>query len=529
MAQLRFDQLSEMDREQLRALTREELEELTWQLVEVARSLADKAKQNSTNSSRPPSSDDPYRRRDQRQQARNDTANRGDDTGDGDGGPPSSAVTGRKPAKPAGKRPGMPGFWRRQPMVVTCDVDHDAAVCAACGAVLGPAQRCRQDSAHYVYDLERSAMALQISAARHRYFAGRCACGHETIARPGTGRCSEIEGRRRNLQLTERCLVGPMLASFIAVLSIRFRLSRQKIQEFLNDWLGLELGTASIDRCIREFGLACEPVVEDLVEEIRRAEVVHLDETPWYQRGVLLWLWVAVSATTVVFHIGSRAKQELAALIGEAFLGWLVTDGYGAYRDHPRRQRCLAHLIRKAVALAEGYYRPGSGFGRDIARDLRSLIEKVAAGDSDASIKRLLARLKRNCQCNRYEVEDKVRALAREILNDLCGRPRKVQGLSPLASVAPRLCAVSPVRSLLAGRWPGVRRHNRAAPARHRALLPSRCFPGWRAGCPATSESGPACPRASAQRQPTVALACADRQAGGFGQRPAALSPRPSE
>jgi hypothetical protein len=26
-------------------------------------------------------------------------------------------------------------------------------------------------------------------------------------------------------------------------------------------------------------------VVEELVEEIRRAEVVHLDETPWYQRG----------------------------------------------------------------------------------------------------------------------------------------------------------------------------------------------------------------------------------------------------
>ena len=171
-------------------------------------------------------------------------------------------------------------------MVVSCDIDHDAAVCAVCGATLGAARRCRQDSAHYVYDLERTAMALQISAARHRYFVGRCACGHETIARPGVGRCSEIEGRRRNLQLTERCLVGPALASFIAILSLRFRLSRQKIQEFLADWLGLELGTASIDRCIREFGLACEPVVEDLVAEIRSAEIVHLDETPWYQRGV---------------------------------------------------------------------------------------------------------------------------------------------------------------------------------------------------------------------------------------------------
>jgi len=38
----------------------------------------------------------------------------------------------------------------------------------------------------------------------------------------------------------------------------------------------------------------------------------------------------------VVFHIGAYATR------------------YGAYRDHPRRQRCLAHLIRKALALAEG-------------------------------------------------------------------------------------------------------------------------------------------------------------------------------
>lgn len=145
-------------------------------------------------------------------------------------------------------------------------------------------------------------------------------------------------------------------------------------------------------------------------------------ETPWYEKGTLRWLWVVVTSAAVVFHIGSRRKEELAALIGDAFLGWLVTDGYGAYRNHPRRQRCLAHLIRKAVALAGGYYGAGCGFGSDLARDLRRLIEKVAEGGHEgaagAAIDRLLARIKWNCECNRYQVEEKVRALAREILND---------------------------------------------------------------------------------------------------------------
>jgi hypothetical protein len=70
------------------------------------------------------------------------------------------------------------------------------------------------------------------------------------------------------------------------------------------------------------------------------------------------------------------------------------------------------------MALAEGYYGPGSAFGRDLVRDLRRLIERVRDGDNDAAVERLLARIKWNCQCNKYEIEQKVRALAREILTD---------------------------------------------------------------------------------------------------------------
>jgi hypothetical protein len=35
-----------------------------------------------------------------------------------------------------------------------------------------------------------------------------------------------------------RRLVGPGLATLIVALSLRFRLSRARIQEFLDDWLG---------------------------------------------------------------------------------------------------------------------------------------------------------------------------------------------------------------------------------------------------------------------------------------------------
>ncbi len=37
-------------------------------------------------------------------------------------------------------------------------------------------------------------------------------------------------------------------------------MSRPKIREFLHDWAKVELSVGTLDRCIREAGIACAPV-----------------------------------------------------------------------------------------------------------------------------------------------------------------------------------------------------------------------------------------------------------------------------
>lgn len=143
-----------------------------------------------------------------------------------------------------------------------------------------------------------------------------------------------------------------------------------KIQEFLMDWTLYELGTGTIDCCIREVGIACVPVVEKLVEQLQQADILHLDETHWYESGKLHWLWVAVKTKTAVFHLGSRRKEELSHLVQEAFMGWLVSDGYAVYRSHPKRQRCVAHLIRKAVAITGAINQKAAQIGQWILKEL---------------------------------------------------------------------------------------------------------------------------------------------------------------
>ena len=404
----------------LTKLSREEIEAWGRRGWKTAHTLDNQLNQDSTNSSRPPSSDNPYKRAERR-------GHKADGEASAVSGAEVSAPAKTKSGKRPGKQPGAPGFWRTQPLIATAaDINHVPPPCGCC-ANSGGDEKPRQSSqrkvgAHFVYELERGQMGLQITMTKHCYYAVAWACGCETVAQPGIGLRSEIEGRKRDLIMSERGMVGPMLATFIAALSLRHNQSRTKIAEFLKDWLGLELSEGTIDRCVHEFGCASEPVVEELLKEVQAAEVVNLDETPWWQNGVLLWMWVAVTSTAVVYHIGSRRKEELVKLIGEAFFGWIVSDGYVAYRDHARRQRCLAHLIRKALGLAEGADEDGARFGKHLMRDLRRLIKEVAesdgaAGDSQA-IKRLMTRIKWNCQCNQYEVEEKVRRLAREILND---------------------------------------------------------------------------------------------------------------
>ena len=271
---------------------------------------------------------------------------------------------------------------------------------------------------HHVLELERTDQGLKIVCQLHHYYRSTCSCGHQSQSQPGVGITSKVEGRSRDLKLTEYVLVGANLASLIASLGVRYRLSRVKIQEFLHDWLGVELSVGTIDRCIREAGIACEPVVEELLDQLQQAEIVHVDETPWYQKGKLYWLWVAITSQIAVFRIAPRTKEEFQHLVQEAFMGWLISDGYGAYRHRKRRQRCLAHLIRKAIGIAESVNSSTARIGQLILTDLKDFIRALSEGKTRRELDKIIRSLRGACYLGKRVKHEKLQALAKEILND---------------------------------------------------------------------------------------------------------------
>jgi IS1 family transposase len=427
MARLRKSDLEQMDETYFESLEPKRLVEVAKNLYELAVEQLEKLEQNSKNSSRPPSTDNPYQSSASASPAETvavlpteekvgaekeeaETANQEQ---------PIPANTKGFGKRTAGKQPGAKGQWRNQPLRAGEMIAHRPETCTACNAELELSNQAEKPyMGYYQFELVPQEQGFKIICYLHHYYGATCSCGHHSQAIPGRGDCSELEGRKIQLQLQEYTLIGPMLATFIASLSVRYRLSRVKIQEFLQDWGGIALSIGSIDSSIRAAGLACSPVVEDLIGQLQQAEILHLDETTWYESGRLCWLWVAVNSTTAVFLIGARTKEALLKIVGTAFVGWLISDGYGAYRWYEHRQRCLAHLIRKALAITQAVDAEAKQIAQWLLDEMRELIHQLATAASDDAEDPGTIRLHKVTQLAQSSEHVKLKALANEILND---------------------------------------------------------------------------------------------------------------
>ena len=164
---------------------------------------------------------------------------------------------------------------------------------------------------------------------------------------------------------------------------------------------------------------------EPLANDMRDSGVLHIDETSWRERSTLLWLWVFTTRTTVVFWIGWRTSEILENVLGEGYEGWLMSDGYNAYRRFLKRCRCWAHLLRKAQGLVECLDSEAQHFGRqtvDVLDTLMAAIRTARDNPPDTGLSRLYGDLLENyrLECERMSLftHTKARALAVEMLND---------------------------------------------------------------------------------------------------------------
>lgn len=432
--------LQQLDEDAVRCLPEAGLRHLALTLLADLKEARERLAQHPLNSSRPPSSRPPWERGAPAEKAAppetvpapEPPATAPESPPDAEGpeaAAPPPAATAMRPAvkRQPGKQVGAPGVGRTQVLTAHTTAEHRPAVCACCGQALSATAPAVSYTGLQSLDLawgDPAAPGLRLRVVDHRYLDVTCPCGHRTRAQPAQG---EVEPALGTVALREWRLVGPGLATLIVALSLRFRLSRTRIQEFLHDWLGVQLSVGTIHQTRHEVGAVVAPAEDQLIADVQASGLLHADETAWPQQDPGWWLWVFITTTTTRYVIAGRGKATTLRLLS-GFAGWLMSDGWFAYRDYPQRLRCWAHLLRKAQGLVACYDREGQRFGHQVRTTREVLMADIHAArdgppggtavDLAAHHADRLTALQRACRRHLCHRHDKTRALAVELLND---------------------------------------------------------------------------------------------------------------
>jgi transposase len=306
--------------------------------------LEARLQQRSHNSDRPPSSDPPYEQR------------------------PTRAGSRGKP----GARPGHPGH--RQALLAPTEVIEIKPSACVCGQTA-----CLDTSPYYTHQVIELPEIQMIVRHFVLYQASCPQCGKVTKA--------QVPSEASTGQ-------GPRLTALIGALSGSQRTSRSAVQAFCASVLGVHLSRGAIQRAVDRVSEAITPHYEAIAAKARSATVNYIDETAWYQHGVLAWLWVMVNTTVALFKVqASRNTAAFEALIGR-WAGILVSDGYGVYCQWVHaRQTCLAHLIRRARGLSERKDPELAGFGRRVLAERQRLVHWATAPPTSGDVQTWYARV----------------------------------------------------------------------------------------------------------------------------------------
>jgi transposase len=148
---------------------------------------------------------------------------------------------------------------------------------------------------------------------------------------------------------------GPVVLTMAAELKHRLGVPYRKICDFLATYCGLRVCPATFVRAEQRLTDLALPTYQLILDALRRAHVVHADETGWRIHGVNAWLWVFSSKDVTVYAIRtSRGHDVPADVLGPDFDGYLIVDGWAAYDVlEYAKGRCNGHILRRCKDLLE--------------------------------------------------------------------------------------------------------------------------------------------------------------------------------
>jgi hypothetical protein len=190
---------------------------------------------------------------------------------------------------------------------------------------------------------------VRIEVIDHLFVERRCGvCGKRWTPEAGSVLGDVVVGKRS---------VGIGLMSLIAYLKTACRVPIGLIRQLLGSLYGVRISKGEIAELLHAVAEIGEAEYDALLEKVRGSPVVHGDETGWREDGKNGYLWSFSTPRVRYFTYNhSRAGAVVKEVLGDEFVGVLVSDFYGGYNIYEgAKQRCWVHYIRDLKALAEKY------------------------------------------------------------------------------------------------------------------------------------------------------------------------------
>jgi transposase len=246
--------------------------------------------------------------------------------------PPSTDRKARRvQSKPGGAKPGHQGHSRTLHDAPDETVDHRPAVCPQCSAALDAHLSADVIGEYDEIDLPPIAPFVR----RHRRL-GIC-CPHCRTAVKGA------------LPLAASgSPFGPRLHALVLYLKTFQAVSFVRLAGMLDEVFGLKVSQGALANMLKRSHQPFQAAKQDIIGDLRRAEMVASDETGIRIEGLNGYHWVFRSELAIVHEAQlSRAAQVVRDVMGEHRPKIWLSDGYSAQQKHGHHhQTCLAHLAR---------------------------------------------------------------------------------------------------------------------------------------------------------------------------------------
>jgi len=270
--------------------------------------------------------------------------------------------------RPSGKRPGaQPGHrGHTRPRVERPDqvMTHAPALCHGCGASL---------SAGYIVTCERRQVIdlppVKPWVVEHRALTKRCRS------------CDELTKGRFPQEVKAAVQYGRGVRSRAIYLVNYQLLPYRRAAEVLHDFFSCPISSGSLRRVIAECARRALPTEVEIKNRLKRAEVIHVDETGLRVEGT--GSFVHVASTLRLTHYACDSRRGKAAMdeigILPAFKGTSVHDGWPAYSYYYqcRHALCGAHLLRELTYIEESHPHQRGQWAEPLAKLLLEMKEAV--------------------------------------------------------------------------------------------------------------------------------------------------------